>query len=185
MEKLKFALFSIVILSVLSLVGYWSVTTIQSGAEYVKTEKVKQLEKQNEDLNKETEELKSKLAVLEKKLEIQQEPQVEEKPLTEEKPTTNVSSKPTVYKNQTLIKELEKLIADNIFLKLKSQGTRVGTVQNFLNIYNKTSEKVDNDYGPGTVEDVKKFQKDQGISADGEAGAGTFRKMIEWLKKQG
>ncbi|HBB54043.1 TPA: hypothetical protein DHS24_02780 [Candidatus Nomurabacteria bacterium] len=69
-------------------------------------------------------------------------------------------------------------------MKEKSQGTRVGTVQTFLNIYNNTSKLVDNDYGPGTKTDVMNFQKAEGITVDGEAGPGTFRKMIEWLKKQ-
>ncbi|MBU0999326.1 peptidoglycan-binding protein [Patescibacteria group bacterium] len=70
-------------------------------------------------------------------------------------------------------------------MKLKSRGTRVGTVQNFLNIYNNTSDKVDNDYGTSTQKAVTAFQKDQGLNADGEAGSGTFNKMISWLKKQG
>ncbi|MDE2031162.1 MAG: peptidoglycan-binding protein [Patescibacteria group bacterium] len=70
-------------------------------------------------------------------------------------------------------------------MKLKSTGSRVGTVQNFLNIYNNTSSKVDNDYGASTQKAVMAFQKDQGLSADGQAGSSTFAKMISWLKKQG
>ena len=69
-------------------------------------------------------------------------------------------------------------------MKLKSKGTRVGTVQEFLNIYNNTSKKVDNDYGAGTKTDVVNFQKKEGLTADGEAGPTTFVKMIDWLKKQ-
>ncbi|PIZ53219.1 hypothetical protein COY25_03820 [Candidatus Uhrbacteria bacterium CG_4_10_14_0_2_um_filter_41_7] len=69
-------------------------------------------------------------------------------------------------------------------MKAKSSGTIVGVVQEFLNIYNKTSNRIDNDYGPGTQKAVTAFQKAQGITADGEAGPGTFRKMIDWLKKQ-
>ncbi|HYD90300.1 MAG TPA: peptidoglycan-binding domain-containing protein, partial [Flavobacterium sp.] len=83
-----------------------------------------------------------------------------------------------------LINELQKLIDDNIFMKEKSSGTRVGTVQTFLNLYNNTSKRVDNDYGAGTKADVIKFQKAVGLTADGEAGPNTYRKMIEWLKKQ-
>jgi peptidoglycan hydrolase-like protein with peptidoglycan-binding domain len=70
-------------------------------------------------------------------------------------------------------------------MKLSSSGTRVGTVQNFLNLYNKTSNKIDNDYGASTVKSVAAFQKAQGLTADGQAGSSTFSKMISWLKKQG
>ena len=45
MEKLKFILFSIVVLALIGLLGYWSMNTIQSGTEYVKDQKIKQLEK--------------------------------------------------------------------------------------------------------------------------------------------
>lgn len=69
-------------------------------------------------------------------------------------------------------------------MKEKSQGTRVGTLQAFLNIYNNTSKKVDNDFGAGTKTDVINFQKAEKLLADGEAGPGTFQKMIDWLKKQ-
>ncbi|MCE9548824.1 peptidoglycan-binding protein [Candidatus Nomurabacteria bacterium] len=69
-------------------------------------------------------------------------------------------------------------------MKEKSRGTRVGTVQTFLNIYNGTTKKVDNDYGAGTKADVIKFQKAVGLTADGEAGPSTFAKMIDWLETQ-
>ena len=69
-------------------------------------------------------------------------------------------------------------------MKEKSYGTRVGTIQTFLNIYNNTTKKVDNDYGAGTKTDVIKFQKAEKITADGEAGPSTFLKMIDWLKKR-
>jgi len=92
-----------------------------------------------------------------------------------------------VYKYQDLINEFQKLISDNVFLKQKSSGPRVGTVQKFLNIYNNTSNKVDNDYGVGTTKTVTAFQKDQkdsGLNANSEAGTNTFNQMIDWLKKQ-
>ena len=70
-------------------------------------------------------------------------------------------------------------------MKVGSKGTRVGTVQNFLNLYNKTSKRVDNDYGKTTKTDVIAFQKAVGLTQDGETGPTTYKKMIEWLKKQG
>ncbi len=76
---------------------------------------------------------------------------------------------------------LQKLIDDNVLMKEGSRGTRVGTVQQFLNIYNGTDSKVDNDFGATTSNQVKAFQKAEGLSADGQAGVGTYKKMIEWL----
>ena len=176
MDKFKFVIFSIVALTLVGVLAYWAIVTIQSGTEYVTEQKIKQFEEKNQQLKKEIEELKKKLEAAESKA----------LPPAEPKPAAPLNETPkTVYKHQTLINELEKLAEGNIFLKLKSQGPSVGTVQRFLNVYNKTASKVDNDYGPGTVEAVKAFQKAQGLTGDGEAGPGTFRKMIEWLKKQG
>jgi len=174
MEKLKLILFSIVVLSLLALALYWSVNTIQSGTEYVASQKVKQLEKENENYKKEIKRLGAELAILQAREEVAA-------PIVEKNPEAPVA---TMYKHQTLINELQKLIDENILMKLKSNGTRVGTVQKFLNIYNNTSNRVDNDYGAGTVSAVKAFQKDAGLTADGESGASTFSKMIDWLKKQ-
>ena len=80
------------------------------------------------------------------------------------------------------INTIQKLIDNKVYLKLKSQGTQVGTIQKFLNLYNKTSNKVDNDYGASTETTVKAYQKAVGITADGETGPSTYSKMIVWLK---
>lgn len=85
-------------------------------------------------------------------------------------------------KHADLIAKLQKLIDDKILMKKGSQGTRVGTVQEFLNLYNGTDARIDNDYGDTTANAIKKFQSEQGLSADGQAGTGTYAKMIEWLK---
>lgn len=171
MDKLKFVLVSIVTLTLLGLLGYWSVTTIQSGSDHVSDQKIKQLEKENKDLKIEVETQKSQIGTLESRL-------AELTPVVEEEPEV------IVYKYQDLINELQKLISDNVVLKLKSRGTRVGTIQNFLNIYNNTSNKVDNDYGVGTVKSVTAFQKDMGLTANGEVGKDTLNKMITWLKNK-
>jgi len=188
MEKIKFILFFIVILILVGAVGYWAISSIQSGTEHVTAEKISQLEEENEKLKEEVENLTDELKTF-KPTETESEEQTEEKALTEEKvetePTTKTPEKVSSYKNQNLINELQELIDDNIYMKLKSSGTRVGTVQKFLNIYNKTSNRIDNDYGATTQKAVATFQKKQGLKADGEAGADTFNKMIDWLKKQG
>jgi len=178
MEKLKFALFSVVVLTLLGLLGYWAVFTLQSGSESKTSQKVQQLQKDNQDLNAEVKDLTDQLSVLQSKLDnsVPSAPKVS---------TPSVATPATVYKYQNLINDLQKLIDGNVFLKLKSIGPNVGTVQKFLNIYNNTSSKVDNDYGANMVKVVGAFQKDQKLTADGQAGSSTFSKMIDWLKKQG
>ena len=46
MENFKFTLFSLIILALFGFVGYWAVTTIQSGPEYVASETTRQLQKE-------------------------------------------------------------------------------------------------------------------------------------------
>lgn len=183
MDKLKFGLFSIVVLSLIGLACYWSVKTLESGDEHNSSAELAELQKENA-------ELKTQVSLLTEQLVKLTPDETKEEPVPEPKPTTTTTSKPTtttttttVNKNQTLINELQKLVDDNVSMKLKSVGTRVGTVQKFLNIYNDTSNKIDNDYGETTKKLVADFQKDQGLTADGEAGVTTFKKMIEWLKK--
>jgi hypothetical protein len=184
METFKFILGSIVVLGLLGFVGSWAVGSMQSGSEYVKNQKIQKLEDENEELKQETEKLKTELSLLQttEKAEVQPEQPKEEKPAEPvKKPTT-----PTTYKNQTLINELQKLVNAGVILKLKSAGPSVGSVQKFLNIYNKTSNKIDNDYGATTKTRVTAFQKAQGVSPQsGDTGKATLTKMIAWLKKQG
>lgn len=184
MDKLKFFLFSIISLGLLGLLGYWSVITLQSGTEFKTNEKIDALQKENEDLKAQIVDLTDKLDTFSQVDEVDPLPVAEE---TVEEPdkTPPPPTKTTTYKNQDLINKLQELINSKVSMKLKSAGTRVGTVQTFLNIYNKTSDRIDNDYGVSTKNAVEAFQKDQGLVADGEAGASTFSKMISWLKKQG
>jgi len=81
-----------------------------------------------------------------------------------------------------LIAQLQKLIDDKIYMKKGSRGTRVGTVQKFLNLYLDKETRVDNDYGPQTIERVRQFQQEEGLDADGMAGPQTYAKMIEVLE---
>ncbi len=181
MEKLKFILFSIIVLVILGLVGYWAFTTIQTGADFSKNQKIKQLQTENENLNKELKNLNDELGILKSKVEEPAPVVVDNTiPQTEKKPPSSIST----YKYQSFIDDLQKLVDGNISMKLKSSGTRVGTLQDFLNIYNNTSNKIDNDYGVSTQKAIIAFQKAQGLKADGEAGVSTFKKMIDWLKKQ-
>ncbi|MDQ5901353.1 MAG: N-acetylmuramoyl-L-alanine amidase cwlL [Patescibacteria group bacterium] len=99
-------------------------------------------------------------------------------------PTAPATDSSTNSEYSKLVAALEKLISDNVFMKKGSRGTRVGTVQEFLNIYNGTDSKIDNDYGATTESQIRNFQRSEGLTADGQAGPSTYRKMIEWLNKQ-
>jgi len=183
-EDIKSILSTIIIIGLLGFGGYWAFSTMESGSSHIDNEKLEDLEEENEVLRNEVSKLNSEISSLIIQKEEQSVKEVEEsKPVEEvkvEKPVVTPTT--TVSKNQTLINELQKLVDSNITLKKGSTGTRVGTVQKFLNIYNKTSNRVDNDYGASTITAVKNYQKAQGLTADGEAGPGTFKKMISWLK---
>src|SRR3989344_3507084 len=150
MEKLGTFLLSILILAIFGLIGYWSISTMQSGAEHVASEKIKQLQKENNDLKKEMKDLTGELDTLSSKLKTIESTSVAKEEKVPAQIEQNTQPAPTVYKYQILINELQKLIDDDISMKLKSSGTRVGTLQIFFNIYNKTNTEVDNSYGVGT-----------------------------------
>jgi len=179
MENFKFILFSIIVLALVGLLGYWAIFSIQSGPEHRANQKIEQLEKENEELKKEVEDLTDELAIYKP----QEEPVLNEGEGSVEPETPKPEPEKIVYEHQDLINELQKMIDENVLMRLKSKGTRVGTVQKFLNIYNNTSNRVDNDYGEGMKKAVIAFQKAEGLTADGEAGPSTFLKMIEWLKE--
>jgi murein L,D-transpeptidase YcbB/YkuD len=184
MENFKFILFSFLVLVLVGGAGYWAFSTIESGSSHVDIQKQKELENKNEELIKEIVELKKQISLLQadKEALIQKPEAIEEVKTPEPVNPTPTPTKVTISKNQSLMNELQKLVDGNIYLKLKSQGVAVGTIQKFLNTYNKTSNRIDNDYGASTVTAVKNFQKAQGLTADGETGPNTYKKMITWLK---
>lgn len=187
MEKLKFGLLSIVVLSLLGILGYWAVSTIQSGSEYQATKKIDQLTKENGDLKTQVSTLTDQLSALQSQSANNNTSASDTTQDTGDQTNSNptvTTTTTTTYKYQSLIDGLQKLSDKNILMKLKSSGTSVGTVQQFLNVYNSTSNKIDNDFGPAMEKAIIAFQKDQGISADGQVGPGTYDKMITWLKKQ-
>jgi cell division protein FtsB len=181
MENFKFGIFSIIVLALLVFIGYWAFSTIESGSSHLKNQELKNLKQQNEELKEEISDLKNQITILESKAKEQVAVAPEPEKVVEPTKPTEVAT----LKYQTLINELQKLVDGNVYMKEGSSGTRVGIVQKFLNLYNNTSTKVDNDYGPGMETLVKKFQTDQKLTADGEVGPNTYRKMIDWLKKQG
>jgi murein L,D-transpeptidase YcbB/YkuD len=100
----------------------------------------------------------------------------------EVKEPTTTSSTPTSNDNASLISSLESLKSRGVILAPGNSGPDVGTIQKFLNVYNKTSGGVDNDFGPNMRKRVEAFQADQKISVDGGVGSGTLTTMINWLK---
>ena len=176
MKNFRFIFVSLIILAVLGLVGYWAFATLEPGGTYASRQQIKNLEERNEELEEEVVKLKSELSI------YQAEEEVEA--LKEEVAKEETSTSVATSEHQKLINELQKLVDDNVYMKQGSRGTRVGTVQTFLNIYFNTTKKVDNDYGASTKTDIIKFQKAEGLTADGEAGPTTFQKMIDWLRKQ-
>lgn len=187
MDNFKFILLLILAVVVVVLGGYWAVASMQSGSEHVNAQKVKILKDENESLKEEVKKLNTELATLQgsNKQEQVKEESAEIVKVEEPKTPVKTPAKTTTYKNQTLINEIQKLADKGVVLKLKSASPAVGSVQKFLNLYNKTKNKVDNDYGASTKTAVAAFQKAQGLTASGEAGKATFTKMVSWLKKQG
>ncbi|MBI5139813.1 peptidoglycan-binding protein [Candidatus Nomurabacteria bacterium] len=175
MENFKLFIFGVIALILVSALGYWAFFTIETGDVHVDKQRQKELEEQNRELSEKVEELEKELASIEALNE-------ETEQIKEEQVETTPVETPTEH--QALINDLQKLIDDKIVMKEKSRGTRVGTLQTFFNIYNNTTKRVDNDFGKTTKEDLVKFQKAVGLTADGEAGPTTYAKMIEWLKKQ-
>ncbi len=186
MDNVKFILVSIITLALLGLVGYFAFGTLQSGSEHKQDQEIRRLEEENEGLKEQLSTLTEELSQFQTEVaEVETQPEAEQPAAPKPEVVKPVTTTKTAYKYQTLINELQELVDDNIYMKLKSKGSRVGTLQEFLNLYNKTSNKIDNDFGASTKTALITFQKKVGITADGEAGPSTYKKMIEWLKKQG
>jgi len=189
MENFKFILFSVLIIVLLGGASYWAFSTMESGSTHVSTQKQKELEQKNIDLEKQMQELAKQNDLIKTENTVQpsktEEVKVTETPKVATTTTPTKVTTPTkapVLKYQSLINDIQKLINANVTLKLKSQGAYVGTVQKFLNIYNNTSNKVDNDYGPSMVTLIKNFQKAQGLTMSGTTSSTSYKKMISYLK---
>jgi len=190
-DDIKSTIFTIILIALIGLGGYWAFSTMESGSSHLDNQKVSNLENEIESLKKENKNLKEEINKLNENLTKTQEEKSEVEAEKEEvknnlnTETTTKTATTTVsksYKYQSLIDELQKLVDANVYMKKGSTGSRVGTVQKFLNIYNRTSNKIDNDYGNATVIAVKNFQRKEGLTADGNAGHGTFKRMISILK---
>ena len=181
METFKSIITSVIIFGIIAVGGYWAVTTIEPGGVHIVRQSQKKIEDSIKKLEKELEQVKSELNLLTTRYEEQTQIILDNNqellnPSDNKTEQTNTGSQ-----NQELINALQKLVDDNVLMKSGSRGSRVGTVQQFLNIYNNANRKIDNDYGLTTKNLIIQFQKDQGLTQDGEAGPSTFRKMISWF----
>jgi len=189
MDNLKFVLVSLIVLVVVGIIGYWAFITIEPGDLHAEKVKEQQLSDENSALNTQIASLNAQIATLQAQQAQLTQPATTTPDTTgtglDENPS-NATTPPSTSssKYQSLIDSLQALITAKVSMKVGSTGTRVGTVETFLNIYDKTSKKIDNDYGATVKANVAAFQKAQGLTADGNAGATTFQKMIDWLKKQ-
>ena len=171
MENIKFIIISIIFIAIFGFLGYWAFSTIESGSTHAYNQKIKDLKKENEKLTKELDLLKNEKDT---EKDIVQDNNISIK--------SNQQENKVAYKHQNLIDRLQKMANDNIYLKLKSKGVMVGTIQEFFNIYNNTSNKIDNDFGIKLETTVRNFQKAQGVNISGQVGPNTLKAMIAWLK---
>ena len=172
MNEFKYQFVNFVLLALLGTGIYWAFNTIDNGIIY---DKDTIIAVNTENTNQEEEEIV---------LFDNTKPTVEITTETDIPVETSIEAETELTADEkVLVGKLEALISDNINMRDGSKGTRVGTVQKFLNIYFETNKTVDNQYGPGTVSDVKKFQSAEGLGADGQAGPNTYRKMVEILEK--
>lgn len=168
MNEFKFQITTFLLVALLAFGGYWAFTSLDRGVTYNRSETVASLSNDTEEITEDPGEIS-----------VVEESQREETP-SEETPTEETPQELS-EDLQDLADRLQGLIDDDIYMKDGSRGTRVGTVQEFLNLYLDTQSSVDNQYGPGTIERVRSFQQSEGLSADGLAGPATYEQMLEVL----
>jgi murein L,D-transpeptidase YcbB/YkuD len=167
MNEFKFQLSTIVLVALLAFGAYWAFTNLDTGVRYQRDDIV--ISDPETDSEEEV--------VLQNDNTTDVVVEQEQTDVPDPTPAPSLSEE-----QQTLLAELEDLIVDDIYMREGSRGTRVGTVQNFLNLYLDTESSVDNQYGPGTRSRVRQFQEQEGLTADGLAGPSTYGAMIDVLE---
>lgn len=172
MNELKYQITQIIFLILLGLGGYWALTSLDSGVSYTRDQIV-------EDVQVATVPDEQVNAVNNETILVVDETPSESNPESQPEP-----EKPTVSDHQDLIDSLQKLVDDNVSMDSGANGSRVGTVQKFLEIYfSDRTVSIDNDFGPTTKGLVKEFQQKELNGGDGRVGPNTLKAMIEYLKK--
>jgi hypothetical protein len=170
MSQGKFQIILMVLCIAVGAVGHWAFTSLDFG----RARKVVVESEINNDVSDDISSINDSLTDLSGNVESFIEDSQNTNPQTEE-------TAPVANPHSVLIAELQKLVTDKIYMKVGSKGTRVGTVQKFLNIFEKKQLPIDNVFGAGTKTSVINFQKLVKVAADGEPGPQTYQKMIDWL----
>ena len=97
--------------------------------------------------------------------------------------TTTPDTTSTTPAQSDLAKRLQTIKDSKVILKSGAKGPQVGALQEFLNLYNKTKLKVDNDFGPTLEKNIKAFQAANKLPSTGQVAEKTLTVMIDWLAK--
>tara|TARA_B100001179_G_C18545948_1_gene383814 strand:- start:98 stop:637 length:540 start_codon:yes stop_codon:yes gene_type:complete len=179
MNELKYQITQFIFLALLGFGAYWALTHLDNGISYSRDQIVER------DTTPSTPIESPIINTIPDDEEIVENPDTSTTTVDEEETQTPSQSSGTLTATEKeLVSALERLISDQIYMKVGSRGTRVGTVQKFLDYYfpDKTVS-TDNDYGPGTKTLVEQFQAAEGLTADGQAGPNTYQKMIDVIKE--
>lgn len=178
MNELKYQITQFIFLALLGLGAYWALTHLDNGISYSRDQIV---------VRDDTANTADDLPLIDDNAEVALP--TEDTPVIEDTPEPTETTTPTPSPDLTsaekeLVTALERLISDQIYMKVGSRGTRVGTVQKFLAYYFPTKTvSTDNDYGPGTKTLVEQFQTAEGLTADGQAGPSTYQAMIDVIEE--
>lgn len=177
MNELKYQITQFIFLALLAVGAYWALTHLDNGISYSRDHIV-----QHDEISDTT----SDITLIDDDTDANDEELVPEDTSTNEEPVTEeTATSPELSSSEKeLVTSLGRLIDDNIYMKVGSRGTRVGTVQEFLGYYfPDKSISIDNDYGPGTKSLVEQFQVAEGLTADGQAGPVTYQTMIDVIEE--
>lgn len=184
MENVKFTITSLIIMLAIGAVGFLAYMALEKGDESGLKQQVRELKAQAIKKDNTITDLERRIAQLSVDLEgQQQEVVVEQKTETNVEVRQDIPVKVVTGGNAELLKALQALKTKNVVIEPGNSGPAVGTIQKFLNVYNKTSGGIDNDFGPGTRKKIEAFQAQEKISVDGGVGPGTLSAMISWLSK--
>jgi murein L,D-transpeptidase YcbB/YkuD len=188
MENLKFTITSVIMVIVIGAVGFLAYMALERGDESGLKQQVRELKAEIAAKDEMLVERDRQIAQLTVDVQGQQvvssTVETEVVPVVPTKPTTTTTTTTSSGANSELLTALQSLKSKNVILEPGDSGAAVGTIQKFLNVYNKTSGGVDNDFGPGTRTKVEAFQSKEGLTPDGGVGPGTLTKMISWLQAQ-
>src|SRR3989338_7574411 len=131
MSEGKFQIIIMIICIALGALGHWAVATL----DFSRARNTVVENNNDQDITGDISDISNSISDLSGNVENF----IEEKKNTE----TNTPPPDRANPNATLIAELQKLITDKIYMRVGSKGTRVGTVQKFLNIFENKTLPVD------------------------------------------